>query len=86
MHGWEHGRYGARACFDLCPLNLNLRAGSTESYSKVSERKGMTIVEGVPVAKLDSEYTRATLAVLEDIEAYTSVDVYDKVRMSAFVV
>ena len=62
---------------------MRFRSGSSEDYNDASGRnkskEKSDIVSGVPVAVLDSEYARATNAVMSDIETYTVLDVYDKV-------
>lgn len=56
--------------------------GKQESYGSVSSRK-FELVGGdrIPIAVLDNEYAKATVALGEQIQRYADMDVYDKARV-----
>mmetsp|Transcript_2723 Transcript_2723/g.6012 ORF Transcript_2723/g.6012 Transcript_2723/m.6012 type:complete len:224 (+) Transcript_2723:156-827(+) len=56
-------------------------AGKQENYNDVSERKGFGTVSGVPVSVLDDEYSRSSIALIDEIEKYCTLDLYSKERV-----
>lgn len=59
---------------------LQKDGGPREDYAKF-EGRSARLASGVPVSKIDDEYTRTTLDLAGRLEAYFEIDPYDKGRV-----
>ncbi|KAI8471916.1 MAG: photosystem II Pbs27-domain-containing protein [Monoraphidium minutum] len=67
---------------DECRARILARdgpAGQQVDYNQF-EGRSARLASGVPVSKIDDEYTRATLELADKLEAYFTLDPYDKAR------